>query len=115
MKTTHRFLSNQWVLLFLGALTNAIIVAAPIMGISVLLPEISKDLGSSIVQAGFVWEIGALPSIFSSLIAGTIIDCFSTQYPVGFWSASCLIGSIFVAAIQVNPCLETKVNNSGIS
>ncbi len=79
MENKKGFVNNRWGILILGGLTNAIVVAAPIMGISVLLPEISKDLGLSIVQAGFVWGIGALPSIFSSLIAGTLIDRFGAK------------------------------------
>ena len=67
---------NRWVLILLCGVTNALVIAAPIMGMSVLLPEISRDLGLSVVQAGFVWGIGALPSIFSSIIAGSLVDRF---------------------------------------
>lgn len=85
---TNNGLSVRWVFLLLCGLTNALVVAAPIMALSVLLPEISKDLGLSVVQAGFVWGIGALPSIFSSVIAGTLIDRFGAKRII---ILSCLI------------------------
>ncbi|MDT8382320.1 MAG: MFS transporter [Brevefilum sp.] len=101
MNNKKRFVSNRWVILLLGGLTNAIVVAAPIMGMSVLLPEISKDLGLSIVQAGFVWGIGALPSIFSSLIAGTLIDRFGAKRII---SISCFV----IGVLGVSRALSTN-------
>jgi len=78
----------KWYIMILGAFSNAFAVAAPAMGMSVLLPEISKDLDLTLVQAGLIWGIGALPMIFSSLIAGSLSDHFG---PKRILIASCLL------------------------
>ena len=95
MKNKKSFINNRWAFLILCGLTNAFVVAAPIMSLSVLLPEISKDLGLSIVQAGFVWGIGALPSIFSSMVAGTLVDRFGAKRTI---ILSCLVIGLFGAS-----------------
>ncbi len=78
----------KWVIMILGALTNAFVVAVPGMGMSVLLPEISKDLNLNLVQAGLVWGIGSLPMLFASLLAGTLCDRFG---PKRILIAACLL------------------------
>ena len=78
----------KWVIMVLGALTNAFVVAVPAMGMSVLLPEISKDLNLNLVQAGLVWGIGSLPMLFASLLAGTLCDRFG---PKRILIAACLL------------------------
>jgi MFS family permease len=65
--------------MILAALTNALVVALPGMGLSVLLPEISKDLDLNLVQAGLVWGIGSLPMILTSLLAGNLVDRFGPK------------------------------------
>lgn len=55
------------------------VVAVQSMSLSVLLPEITNDFNLSIVQAGILWGIVALPSIFSSILAGSLIDRFGTK------------------------------------
>ncbi len=70
---------TKWLVLFLGALTNAIAVAFPSMGLSVMLPEISTDLNMNLVQAGMVWGISAVPLIVSSLFAGSLSDRFGPK------------------------------------
>jgi len=78
----------KWVILILGGLTNAVVVAIPSMGLSVLLPEISIDLNLNLVQAGLVWGIGSLPIIISSLLAGSLCDRFN---PKRIMTVSCLL------------------------
>ena len=55
------------------------VVAVPTMGLSVLLPEISKDLNLCLIQAGLLWGIGSLPIIFSSILSGMLIDRFGPK------------------------------------
>jgi MFS family permease len=51
-----------------------LVVAMPSMGMSVLAKEISQDLHLNLVQVGFVWGIGSLPAILTSLLGGAISD-----------------------------------------
>lgn len=69
----------KWFILALAGLTNAVVVAAPSMGFSVLLPEISRDLNLSLVQAGLVWGIAALPIIVVGLAGGVLGDRFGPK------------------------------------
>ena len=78
----------KWFLLILGGLTNAVVVAIPSMGLSVLLPEITREMNLSLVQAGLLWGISALPVIISSLLAGTLCDRFG---PKRIITVSCLL------------------------
>ena len=51
----------------------------PMMCLPVLFKEISVDLHLSLVQIGFIWGIGALPSILISLAGGAVGDRFGTR------------------------------------
>lgn len=73
-KTHHKSTPNRWLFLILGGLTNAIVVALQTMSLSVLLPEISMDFNLTVTQAGILWGIGSFPMVFSSFLAGTLID-----------------------------------------
>ncbi len=66
--------NTKWLILTLSALTAAVTVAAPSMGISVLFKEISTDLNLDLVQVGLVWSIGSLPAILTALLSGALID-----------------------------------------
>jgi MFS family permease len=70
---------TKWYLLVLSAVTNALVVAAPGMGLSVLFKEISGDLHLNLVQVGVIWGIGALPGIFTVLLGGAIGDRFGPK------------------------------------
>lgn len=69
----------RWAIMALGALTNAFTVAVPIMGLSVLLPEIAKDLNLSLFQSGLVWGMSSLPMIFSSLLGGNLCNRYGPR------------------------------------
>ena len=73
-KANSKKLTSRWIFLILGGLTNAIVVALQTMSLSVLLPEITLDFGLSVTQAGLLWGIASFPMIFSSFLAGTLID-----------------------------------------
>ena len=66
--------NRRWVLLILAALTGTLTMAAPVMCLPVLFPEIAKDLGLSLVQIGVVWGIGSLAGILTGLAGGAISD-----------------------------------------
>ena len=79
METFNTRTKYKWFILILGCLTNTLVVAVQSMSLSVLLPEITNELNLSIFQAGLVWGIASLPSIFSFLLAGFVIDRFGPR------------------------------------
>ncbi len=79
MSSRHSETDYRWYVLALAALTNTLTVAIPVMCLPVLFDEISGELGLSLVQVGLVWGIGALPGIFTSLVAGAIGDRFGAK------------------------------------
>ena len=78
----------RWYVLALAALTATLAAAIPMMCLPVLFKEISGELGLSLVQIGLIWGIGALPGIFTSLMAGAIGDRFGTRRTL---SVACLL------------------------
>jgi MFS family permease len=72
-------LDYKWYILFLAATTNAVVVALPMMSLSVLFHQISVDLKLSLVQVGLIWGIGALPGLLSTLFAGVFADRFGPR------------------------------------
>jgi len=66
-------------MLILTALTGTLVLAAPGMSMSVLFTEISGDLHLSVAQVGWIWGIGSLPGIVSSLLGGAITDRFGPK------------------------------------
>jgi len=49
------------------------------MSMPVLFDEISRELGLDLVQIGWIWGIGFLTGIFTSLIGGALGDRFGTK------------------------------------
>ena len=99
METMHNS-RYKWYIMILGALTNMVVVATPSIGLSVLLPQISKELGLDILQAGLVWGISALPMLFASLMGGTLVDRVG---PKRILIVSCLLMSLAGAARGLSP------------
>jgi predicted MFS family arabinose efflux permease len=64
----------KWYVLVLVVLTNILVVAMPMMGMSVLADEISNSLNLSLVQIGIVWGAGSLLGIVTTLLGGAIGD-----------------------------------------
>lgn len=64
----------KWYVLGLMVLTSMFVIAIPSMGMAVFAHDIARDLGLGLVQVGLVWGVGALPSIFTSLLGGAIGD-----------------------------------------
>ncbi len=79
METRPEDKNYRWYILVLGALTNTLAVAIPVMCLPVLFSEISRDLHLSLVQVGLVWGIGALPGILTVLVGGAIGDRFGPK------------------------------------
>ncbi|MFT3892826.1 MAG: MFS transporter [Anaerolineales bacterium] len=85
----------KWYTLALVVLTNMLVVAMPSMGMSVLAKEISQDLNLNLVQVGFVWGVGSLPAILTSLLGGAIGDKVG---PKKVLIVSSLLGGLLGAA-----------------
>lgn len=79
-------------MLALCTLTNVTVVAAPIMAMPVLFPEISLDLNLSLVQIGLVWAISALPNLITSLYGGAAGDRFGPRRVI---LICCLLSGLF--------------------
>jgi MFS family permease len=69
----------KWYILSLVVLTNMLVVAMPLMGMSVLAKEISQDLHLTLVQVGFIWGVGSLPAVLTSLLGGAVGDKFGPK------------------------------------
>jgi MFS family permease len=70
---------SRWFVLSLSGLTATLASAAPTMAMPVLFPEISADLGLSLVQIGTVWGTASFAGLFTSLVGGAIGDRFGPQ------------------------------------
>ena len=81
MTPSHRYESAalRWYILALATLTHTFVVAAPLMSLPVLFAEISGDLNLNLVQVGWVWGIGSLAGIFTSLLGGALGDRFGPR------------------------------------
>jgi len=69
----------KWYVLILAALTHTIVVGIPLMAIPVLFDEMSKELELNLVQMGWIWGIGFLTGIVTSLIGGALGDRFGAR------------------------------------
>ncbi len=78
----------RWYVLALSALTNSLVIAAPVMCLPVLFKEISIQLDLSLVQVGMLWGIGSLPNVVTYLIGGALGDRFGPKRIV---IAGCLL------------------------
>ncbi|MBL8056252.1 MAG: MFS transporter [Anaerolineales bacterium] len=81
----------KWVMLVFSALTNSVAVAIPSMAMTVLLPEISRELKLSLVQAGLVWGLSGLPTMIVGVLGGAIGDRFG---PRRVLIVSCLLAGL---------------------
>ena len=81
--TTHttQVQSNfyKWLVLALAAFTFTFVVAIPQMSLPVLFDEISKDLGLSLVQIGWIWGMGSVLAILVGFIGGPVGDRFGPR------------------------------------
>lgn len=82
----------KWFVLGLAGLTATLVVAMPSMAMPVLFPEISEDLGMSLVQIGLIWGTGSLAGLFTGLLGGTLGDRFGARRTL---VVSCVLVGIF--------------------
>ena len=84
MKTSigPEFLTSnyKWYVLTLAALTHTIVVGIPLMAIPVLFDEMSKEMDLNLIQMGWIWGIGFLTGIVTSLIGGALGDRFGAKW-----------------------------------
>jgi MFS family permease len=69
----------KWYVLTLAALTHTIGVGIPMMSMPVLFDEIAKEMGLNLVEIGWIWGIGFLTGIVTSLIGGVLGDRFGAK------------------------------------
>jgi NNP family nitrate/nitrite transporter-like MFS transporter len=81
----------KWYVLTLAALTHTIVVGIPLMSIPVLFDEMANELGLTLVQMGWVWGIGFLTGIITSLIGGALGDRFGAKWTL---SVCCFLSGI---------------------
>ena len=91
METKPEDNNYRWYILVLGALTNTLAIAIPVMCLPVLFSEISRDLNLSLVEVGLIWGIGALPGILTVLVGGAIGDRFG---PKRILTLCCLLAGL---------------------
>ncbi len=70
----------KWYVLSLAALTHTVVVGIPLMAIPVLFEEISREMDLNLVQMGWIWGIGFLTGILTSLIGGALGDRFGPKW-----------------------------------
>jgi MFS transporter, CP family, cyanate transporter len=84
--------NSKWAILVLAALTSTFAIGAPAMCLAVLFNEITIDLHLSLVQMGLLWSIGSLPAIFTSPLAGAVVDRFGPK--------KVMLAGVFLVAIS---------------
>lgn len=82
--TEKRFVDNgkdryKWYILLVEVITNAFVIAVPMMALSMLMPEILEDLGLSVFQSGLIWGMSSVTVIFGSLFGGSLINRFGPK------------------------------------
>jgi MFS family permease len=77
--TRQRPASYKWLILTLSTFTFTFVVAIPSMSMPVLFAEISRDLGLSLVQVGWIWGIGSVMGILVGIVGGSIGDRFGPR------------------------------------
>lgn len=79
----------KWFVLALAGLTATLVIAMPSMAMPVLFPEMSDELGLSLVQIGVIWGTGSFAGLFTGLLGGTLGDRFGTRHTL-------VVGCLFV-------------------
>ena len=76
----------RWYILFLGAMSYFFIAGVSRMCMPVLFPEISEDIGLSMLEIGFIWGMDPLAGVFIALPGGLIVDRFGVKRTMFFIS-----------------------------
>ncbi len=81
----------KWYVLSLAALTHTIVFGIPLMAIPVLFDEMAKELELNLVQMGWVWGLGFLTGIVTSLVGGASGDRFGAKWTL---AVCCVLSGI---------------------
>ncbi|GIX47558.1 MAG: MFS transporter [Candidatus Tectimicrobiota bacterium] len=92
--STRHGAAYKWYVLALGTLTHTLVVAMPMMSMPVLFAEIAAELELTLVQVGWIWGLGFLTGIVTSLLGGALTDRFGTRRVL---VASCCLAGILGA------------------
>jgi MFS transporter, NNP family, nitrate/nitrite transporter len=84
----------KWYILFLSALTYAVIAGTARMCMPVLFKQIGDDLGLSVVAIGAIWGMDPLAGVFVGLPGGLLADRFGTKRTL---TVLCILAGIFCA------------------
>ena len=79
----------------LCTITAIIVIAIPMMSLSVLFDEIATELSLSLVQVGIIWGISSFTGMFVGLLGGILADRFGTRVIL---TLACLGVGIFGAS-----------------
>ena len=94
MTTTPDHPRYRWYILFLSMLTYGSIAGAARMCMPVLFPEISADLGLSMVAIGTIWGMDPLAGVFMGLPGGLLVDRWGVKRML---TVVCILTGIFCA------------------
>jgi len=84
----------RWYMLLLAMLAYASIAGAARLCMPVLFPEISKELGLSMVAIGTIWGMDPLAGVFIGLVGGLLADKFGVKLTV---TVVCILCGVFGA------------------
>jgi len=91
MQSSSRY---RWYILLLAMLTYGSIAGAARLCMPVLFPEISSELGLSMVAIGTIWGMDPLAGVFLSLVGGLLADRFGVKRVL---TVVCIFAGVFGA------------------
>jgi MFS family permease len=74
MHKTEAAITNRWIVLGLGTVTELLVIGLPSMCMPVLFKEISDELNLSLVQIGTVWGLFPFAGLITGLLGGLMSD-----------------------------------------
>jgi nitrate/nitrite transporter NarK len=84
----------RWYLLLLAMLTYGSIAGSARLCMPVLFPEISEELGLSMVAIGTIWGMDPLAGVFLGLVGGLLSDRFGVKRML---TVVCILAGVFGA------------------
>ncbi|MEG1049113.1 MAG: MFS transporter [Oscillospiraceae bacterium] len=79
----------KWVMLFIAALVNGILLGYQSSSLAILMPQISEEMGWTPLQMSNVMSAQGLGTTFLILFAGMLLDKFSTKWLIAISTIIC--------------------------